>query len=298
MTDRHWQCLQKGPGLWMGSFEAMKSPCEVWLETDEDEARQLIQWAAQESWRIEKKYSRFRDDSVLTRLNNNTGQWQALDPETAALLHFANECWSLTDGMIDITIGGYMKHWRFDGRTRPPPRKLLKQCADNVGWNKCQLNDDRLFLPRGMSLDLGGIGKEYAVDAIAVALAAKLTTGGIMVNFGGDLTAIRARSDGSPWTIAVENIHVPDTPLQTIRLLTGAVATSGSSKRYAVDKRGKVLGHILNPKTGWPVAHGPASVTVVADSATQCGMLSTCAMLQGRRAKSFLAEQKVQYFIQ
>ena len=282
----------------MGSFEAMKSPCEVWLETDEAQAQRLSQWAAQETWRIENKYSRFRDDSVLTRLNDNAGQWQTLDTETAALLHFADECWSLTDGMIDITIGGYMKYWRFDGHTRPPPRKLLKQCAANVGWDKCRLKDDQLYLPRGMSLDLGGIGKEYAVDAIAVALATKLPTGGIMVNFGGDLTAIRARQDGSPWTIAVENIHAPETALHTIRLLRGAVATSGSSKRYAVDKRGKILGHILNPKTGWPVAHGPASVTVVADSATQCGMLSTYAMLQGRQAESFLAQQKVQYFIQ
>jgi FAD:protein FMN transferase len=298
MTDRHWQCLQKGPGLWMGSYEAMKSPCEIWLETDEAQARRLTQWAAQESWRIEEKYSRFRDDSVLTRLNNSAGAWQALDTETAALLRFAGECWSLTDGMIDITVGGYMKLWRFDGRTRPPSRKLLKQQAAFVGWEKLQLNDDQLFLPTGMSLDLGGIGKEYAVDAVAVALAAKSPSGGIMVNFGGDLMAVRARANGSAWTIAVENIHSPQTPLQTILLLQGAVATSGSSKRFAVDKYGKILGHILNPRTGWPVAHGPASVTVIAESATQCGMLSTYAMLKGRQAESFLAQQKVQYFIQ
>ncbi|MFV9615918.1 MAG: FAD:protein FMN transferase [Gammaproteobacteria bacterium] len=298
MTEYNWQCLQKEPGLWLGGYEAMKSPCEIWLESDELQARKLIQWAAEETWRIEKKYSRFRADSVLSQINKNTGQWQTLDAETAALLHFAGECWSLTDGMIDITIGGYMQYWRFDGRTPPPPRKKLKQYAANVGWEKLQLKKNQLFLPQGMSLDLGGIGKEYAVDSIAMALATKLPAGGIMVNFGGDLAAIRAKSDGSPWIIGVENINHPQSPQQTIQLLQGAVATSGSSKRYAVDKRGKVLGHILNPKTGWPVAHGPASVTVVANTATQCGMLSTYAMLKGKQAASFLSQQQLQYFIQ
>jgi thiamine biosynthesis lipoprotein len=298
MADRHWQCQKKAPGLWLGSYEAMKSPCEIWLETDEKQARKLTQWAAEESWRIEKKYSRFRADSVLSQLNQRANQWQTLDTETMALLQFAGECWSLTDGLIDITIGGYMQYWRFDGHTPPPPRKQLKQQAAYVGWDKLQLKGRELFLPAGMSLDLGGIGKEYAVDTIAVMLASRLPSGGIMVNFGGDLCAIRARLDQTPWTIGVEDVRSPQSSLQTIQLLQGAVATSGSSKRYAVDKRGKVLGHILNPKTGWPVAHGPASVTVVAETATQCGMLSTSAMLKGKHAEAFLSEQQVRYFIQ
>ncbi len=298
MTERNWQCQQKGEGLWLGTFEAMKSPCEIWLETGEENARALIQWAASETWRIEEKYSRFRSDSVLSQINQQAGQWQTLDMETLSLLNFADECWRLTDGMIDITVGTYLKHWHFDSNTRPPPRKLLKQLAASVGWEKIQLQQGNLLLPEGMQLDLGGIGKEYAVDAVALALAAKLAEGGIMVNFGGDLMAIRAKLDQSPWTVGIENIVADESAVKVISLFRGAIATSGSTKRYAVDKRGRPLGHILNPKTGWPVAHGPASVTVIADTATQCGMLSTYAMLQGEQAEDFLQQQDVRFLLQ
>lgn len=298
MHDRACSCQKKDENLWLGQFEAMKSPCEIWLETDEVQAKSLIQWAADETWRIEKKYSRFRSDSVLSQINQQAGQWQDLDIETLSLLNFADECWRLTGGMIDITVGTYLKHWCFDGKTRPPPRKLLKQLVSKVGWDKLKLQQGKLLLPVGMQLDLGGIGKEYAVDSVALVLASKLAQGGIMVNFGGDLIAIRPKLDRTPWTIGVESIQAGQTIMKTVALLQGAIATSGSTKRYAVDKRGKILGHVLNPKTGWPVAHGPASVTVVADTATQCGMLSTYAMLQGENAADFLQQQGVEFYVQ
>jgi len=298
MLNQQWQCLKKGKDLWMGAFEAMKSPCEVWLETDESQARALTEWAANETWRIEKKYSRFRDDSLLSQINRQAGAWQELDTETLSLLTFADECWQLTDGMIDITIGTYLQYWKFDGITPPPSRKQLKHVAHRVGWDKVQIEQGQLLLSDGVQLDFGGIGKEYAVDSVALALTDKLVEGGIMVNFGGDLMAIRARLDKQPWTIGVESIQQDKEQTDTIELYQGAIATSGSTKRYAVDKRGKVLGHILNPKTGWPVAQGPASITVVANTASQCGVLSTYAMLQGNNAEAFLREQEVQFYLQ
>jgi len=298
MSQAEFHIEQKSSGLWLGTFEAMKSPCEVWLETTQVDAEKLTQWAANEAQRIEYKYSRFRDDSVLSQINKNAGDWQTLDNETASLLQFADECWQLSDGLIDITIGAYMKLWCFDGKTPPPARKLLKATADNVGWEKVELKTNQFFLPANMQIDLGGIGKEYAVDSIALALANKLSSGGIMVNFGGDLSAIRVKTDKTPWTIGVENIKNSQQALNTIKLYQGAIATSGSTKRFAVDKKSKPLGHILNPKTGWPVAHGPASVTIVANTATQCGLLSTLAMLKGKQAEEFLQQEDVKYFIQ
>jgi len=298
MSVPDFHITKKDSGLWLGTFEAMKSPCEIWLETSREHAEQLTQWAANEAKRIEHKYSRFRDDSVLSEINKSAGNWQTLDAETESLLYFANECWQLSEGMIDITIGAYMKHWRFDGKTPPPARKLLKETAHLVGWDKVELKTNELFLPAGMQIDLGGIGKEYAVDSIALALANKLNNGGIMVNFGGDLSAIRAKVNQTPWIIGVENIKRTQQALSTIKLHQGAIATSGSTKRFAVDKKGKLLGHILNPKTGWPVAHGPASVTVVGNTATQCGLLSTYAMLKGKKAEAFLQQEDVKYFIQ
>jgi len=288
------------PGLWLGKFEAMKSPCEVWLQVDsEDQAVELTWLAAQEAWRVEEKYSRFLSESMIGHINRSHGQWVELDPETLSLMHFADTSWRATDGLLDITIGGFMRLWRFDGKTPPPPRSRLKKAKAYVGWDKVELAGNRIRLPEGVSLDLGGIGKEYAVDRTAMLLNKLVPRGGLMVNFGGDLNAHRPRSSGRPWEIGVEAMAANRKKvIQRISLVRGAVATSGDTKRFAVDRRGKVLGHVLNPRTGWPVANGPATVTVISGLATQAGVLSTCAMLKGPKAESFLSRQGVRFYVQ
>lgn len=300
MTEpqRSWTITEKSPGLWLIQFEAMRSPCEVWLEANQTSAESALVWAAKEAWRIEQKYSRFNPDSVLSQINQKAGDWQTVDEETASLLEFADQCWQLTDGLIDVTIGGFLSFWRFDGKTPPPTRNQLKKQAPFVGWQKVKLDGDKLFLPEGMRLDFGGIGKEYAVDSIALELANRFPGTGVMVNFGGDLMCSGGKQDGSAWTVAVENPHNIQQPIEVIELRKGAVATSGDVKRFAVDKRGKVLGHILDPKTGWPVAKGPATVTVMGQTASQCGLLSTLAMLKGKHAGEFLKSQGVRYWLQ
>lgn len=297
-SQRSWTINEKSPGLWLIQFEAMRSPCEVWLETDQASAEPALIWAAQEAWRIESKYSRFDPNSVLSQINQAAGAWQTVDEETASLLEFADQCWQLTEGLIDVTIGGYLSLWRFDAHTPPPTRNQLKKQAQYVGWQKVNLDGDQLLLPEGGRLDFGGIGKEYAVDSIALELANRFPGKGVMVNFGGDLMASGGKQDGSAWTVGIENPHKIDRPVEVIELRKGAVATSGDVKRYAVDKRGKVLGHILDPKTGWPVAKGPATVTVMGQTASQCGLLATLAMLKGKQANDFLKTQGVRYWLQ
>lgn len=291
---------KKGPGLWLGSFEAMKSPCELWVETpSQEQAEDLTRQVAEEAWRIEEKYSRFLPESVIGQINASQGSWVNLDQETKLLMRFADESWHATGGLLDITIGGFMRLWRFDGKTPPPPRSALKKARKLVGWDKVRLSKKGIKLQPGMSLDLGGIGKEYAVDRAAMLVVKQLKKGGIMVNFGGDINAIRSRLNGQPWRVGIEAVK-PDQeaiPL-VINLLRGGIATSGHTKRYAVDAQGKVLGHVLNPRTGWPVAGGPATATVISGVATQAGVLSTCALLKGRKAEDFLKEQGVRYFVQ
>src|SRR5205823_2453742 len=107
-----------------------------------------------------------------------------------------------------------------------------------------------------------------------------------LVNLGGDIAAWGERL----WSVGIEDVSHPGEVVQTIYLRQGAIATSGTSKRFTkVD--GKTLGHILNPKTGWPVQNTPRSVTVAAKTCTEAGLWSTLAMLQGANAESFLQEQ-------
>jgi FAD:protein FMN transferase len=143
-------------------------------------------------------------------------------------------------------------------------------------------------------LDFGGIGKEYAVDCAYELLAARVLTP-FLVNFGGDLRANRRPTHG-PWQVGVER---PDTDREATMLLDleyGALATSGDSRRYLL-KDGIRYGHILNPRTGWPVPGSPRSITVAASSCTEAGLLSTVAMLHGAAAQAYLEEQGVRYWL-
>jgi thiamine biosynthesis lipoprotein len=116
-----------------------------------------------------------------------------------------------------------------------------------------------------------------------------------LVNFGGDLRANRPPPHG-PWQVGIER---PDTDRQAsllLELTQGALATSGDSRRYLL-KNGVRYGHILDPRTGWPVPGSPRSVTVAASTCTEAGLLSTLALLNGARAQQFLEEEGVRYWI-
>ena len=115
-----------------------------------------------------------------------------------------------------------------------------------------------------------------------------------MVNFGGDLRAVGHGADSSPWLIGIEKPDENERSVGEIELADGAVATSGDAKRFCTYK-GKRLGHILNPRTGWPVSDMPRSVTVIAEYCMVAGFLATMAMLSGDEAEQFLDEQEVKY---
>lgn len=148
-------------------------------------------------------------------------------------------------------------------------------------------------MPAQMEIDLGGIGKEYAVDRCG-ALVRKQGGDPCLVNFGGDLVATAAPTRRSTWKVAVEG-EEPDLPDRIIDLKQGALATSGDARRF-LSKDGVRYGHILDPTTGWPVPDAPRSVTVAADTCVQAGMLSTLAMLRGAAAETFLETQNVGFW--
>jgi thiamine biosynthesis lipoprotein len=277
-------------------FTAMASPCEVLLSSvDRDAALAIGTAAAEEAWRIEKKYSRYRDDSVIAWIHGHRNTSIEVDEETASLLDFANQCFVLSQGLFDITSGVLRRAWKFDGSDRIPDPAAIDRLLHLVGFDKVQWESPRLLLPAGMELDFGGFGKEYAVDRAYALLAARHNAEAFLVNFGGDLRANRSPAHG-PWQVGVER---PDTDREATMLLDlehGALATSGDSRRYLL-KHGVRYGHILHPGTGWPVPGSPRSVTVAASSCTEAGLLSTVALLHGTGAGAFLEEQGVRYWL-
>lgn len=292
---RELQLIDRGD-YWLACFEAMASPCEVLLDCEnKSDAQALAQIAAQEAWRIEQKFSRYRDDGIVPLINNSAGSPVEVDTETALLLDFAFECYRLSEGLFDISSGVLRKLWHFDGSDNIPESTAVEQLLAFVGLDKVRWEKPTITLARGMEIDFGGIGKEYAVDRCAKLLGEQLDIP-LLVNFGGDIAVTRPRRDGSSWQVGIENPDVESDMPARVAIARGGLATSGDAKRFLLHK-GKRYSHVLNPLSGWPIENAPRSVTVAAASCIDAGMLATFAMLMGAQAEQFLDEQQVKCWV-
>ncbi len=279
-------------------FRAMACGCEVRLwANDETEARSWAQAAIAEVRRIEAKFSRYRDDSVTTRINRAAGGPPVtVDEETAALIDFGEALWRASDGRFDLTSGVLRRVWRFDV-PRLPRAEEVEAVLARVGWSavEWERTQRRLRLPReGMELDFGGVGKEYAADRAAAALAARGARHGF-VNLGGDVRAFGAAPDGAAWRIGIQHPRAAaGVTLGAIELEAGGLATSGDYERY-FELEGQRYCHLLDARSGWPVQHWQ-SVSVSAPACVAAGACSTLAMLLPRaQALEFLRAQGVAY---
>lgn len=294
MCDR-WQ-LQWCEDHWCGTFLAMASPCEVLLETDDAGlAESLLRLATAEAWRIEGRLSRYIPDNPIDRINRAAGNAVEVDEEIARLLDFAQRCHALSDGLFDITSGVLRQVWHFDGSDRVPVAEDVATCVKRVGWDKVTWTPPLLRLLPGMEIDLGGIGKEYAVDRTATLLA-RAADISFVVNYGGDIQINRPKRSGRSWQVGIEDPCASRSSVHMLDIPRGGIATSGDASRF-LKKDGRRYSHVLDPRTGWPVADAPRSVTVLAPHCTEAGLLATLALLHGARAEKFLQQQGVRSLV-
>lgn len=273
----------------------MASPCELLVETDDTAlAGRLGELAEAEVLRIERKFSRYLADSVLSRINRSDGKPVRVDDETIRLLDYAAQCYSLSGHRFDVTAGVLRRVWKFDGSDRLPAQEAVAALLPLIGWEKVDWRSPHIVLPSGMEIDFGGIGKEYAVDRVAH-MVMQQTSVSAVINFGGDLFVTGPRADGSAWQIGVDDPRASGQGVLGFLSVThGGVATSGDARRFLY-KYGVRYGHILDPLTGWPAQGAPRAVTVVAATCTDAGMLATFSMLEGASAEEFLRAQGVAY---
>lgn len=285
--------LQPRPWGFLGSFTAMASPCELLMAVDDEPiARQMLQLAFDEAKRIEGKFSRFIKGNLVWQLNHAQGKPTPIDAETHHLFEFAQQCFQLSEAAFDISACPLMALWRFDGSHRVPLQTDIDTALLNVGFTHIALTDTTVTMPAGMSVDFGGIGKEYAVDRTAQMLAQRWPTSSVLVNFGGDIACPISKDEG--WQVGIENPQQLDSAAALLTIRQGALATSGHTRRY-IEVAGKRYGHIINPKNGYPVEQAPLSVTVLAPNCVMAGMLATMSMLKGADAEAFLQQQGVDF---
>lgn len=274
--------------LYQYAFKAMGTPCEIQLYGSvKSEVSRVAEAAIADVRRLEAVYSRYRDDSFLAEINRvavNGGSIE-VDSETAGLLDYAEACYCASDGLFDITSGILRQAWNFKSG-QLPNEQTIRSLLDRVGWDKVRWLAPYLEFPvAGMEIDLGGVVKEYATDRAASICWERGVQNG-MVNLGGDIKIIGPHVDGSPWKIGIRHPRQLETVLHTLALHTGALASSGDYER-CITIDGIRYGHVLNPKTGWPVKK-MAAVSVVGDFCVVAGSASTIGMLKDEKAKDWL----------
>ncbi|RMG44619.1 MAG: FAD:protein FMN transferase [Candidatus Dadabacteria bacterium] len=269
--------------LFQYTFKAMGGTNVVALYSRSvTEARLGFEIVEKEVRRIEHKYSRYLKCGIVYEINAAAGESVVkVDDETADLLDFADSCFHLSEGLFDITSGVLRRAWDFNLK-RVPTTAQLEQVLPLIGWEKVSWKYPRIrLLVKGMEIDFGGFGKEYAVDR-AVVLLRKAGMQHGFVNLNGDIAAVGPRPDGSPWIVGVKHPRREGSVIARAALFRGAIATSGDYERF-MTVNGRRYCHILNPFNGWPVSD-LQSVTVYSPSCLAAGSMATIAMLQGRQA--------------
>ena len=272
-------------------FAALGTNCLIKFRLD-DERGALEFAAAALDWigKFEAKFSRFRPDSMVSRINAAAGrEWVKTDSEMETLLDIAAEVHACTDGIVDPTMLPLLKVWDWKvAHVKLPAREDVKTALALTGWRKVQRRPGAVFLPAaGMGLDFGGFGKEFAVDWLA-ALARQAGIQDAIVALGRDIHAMGGNGAHPFWHIGIEDGNQPGTCWGGLGVNGKAVSASGDYARY-FSHDGVRYGHILDPRTGWPVANGMRAVTVVANTCLQAGIYSTAVFILGARDGLYLA---------
>jgi len=271
-------------------FKAMGTPCDIQLfARTVQQATLAANSVIADVERLEAKYSRYRETSFISEINRvaSAGGSIEVDAETASLLDYAVTCYEQSDGLFDITSGILRKAWKFH-ENRLPDQAMIDVLLEKVGWHKLIWKKLTLrFSVTGMELDFGGVVKEYAVDRAATICYSHGIEHGV-INLGGDIKVIGPRADGSPWRVGIRHPRQRDGLLDTVSLYKGALASSGDYERCIMIDSVR-YGHVLNPRTGWPVRH-MAAVSVVGDFCVVAGSASTIAMLKEDKGKAWLEE--------
>ena len=266
------------------TWTALGTRCSVQYSVTSAAQAQAFETAAV-GWvaAFEAKYSRFRPDSLLSRINAAAGLAPvAIDAEMEGLLALCDRLHFMTQGVLDPTALPLLRLWDYKAaHPRLPTEDELVAARRLVGWKKVQRTPGHVFLPeRGMALDFGGFGKEWAVDIVAQ-IARDHGLPAALVDFGHDLRAFGVPPGRPAWHIGLEDPANPGATKGSLALTQGqGVASSGDYlRRVVID--GVRYGHIVDPRSGRPVANGCLQATVIAPTCLQAGVLATAAFVLG-----------------
>lgn len=284
--------LQPDPqGVRRLDFKALGTNCSIKFRLNDDTASLLfansaLRWLGD----FEAKFSRYRPSSVISRINTAAGGiWTQIDAETEHMLNLAEDLHRRTHGIIDPTLLPLLRVW--DWKTvhlKLPPAAEIQAALALTGLEKIGRRPGAVRLPqKNMGLDFGGFGKEYAVDYLA-RMAGQHGISDALIDLGRDIHALGGNGKHPFWHVGIEDGRQPGRCWGGLAVSGRAVSSSGDSARHFIHG-GVRYGHILDPRTGWPVANGMRAVTVIANSCLEAGAYSTAVFVLGAREGLHLA---------
>ena len=254
------------------------------------EDAQVLKDALEECGRYEKLLSRTVEDSDVWRINHAEGEPVTVSEDTISILQCAGQISGLSGGAFDATIAPVSTLWDFtSGSAVLPEAETIAKAAELVDYTKVMIDGNRVTLPAGMMIDLGGIAKGYIADRIKTYLEKRGVKHAIL-SFGGNVVAIGTKPDSSQWTVGIQDIDKgTGASMLKTRISGGSVVTSGIYER-GFDLDGVRYHHLLSPDTGWPAQNELASVTIISDSSMEGDALSTAAFVLGLEKGTELIE--------
>lgn len=281
-------------GATMGTTYSVKA---VGL-TENDGGAEIKVGVAQVLETVNRRMSTYDENSEVSRLNNHgSGTWMNVSNDLLSVMEEALRISKLSRGAFDVTVGPLVNLWGFGpsgGRERAPEEEAIRQALGSVGYQRIRVRSSPPGIMKespNIYVDVSAIAKGYAVDRVAD----YLETQGIhryLVEVGGELRAKGRNARGVPWRIAIEKPVTGHRTIHTVVEIAGnAVATSGDYRNY-FEENGKRFSHTIDPRTGRPVGHKLASVTVIHPSAMRADALATALMVLGPEEGYALAERE------
>jgi thiamine biosynthesis lipoprotein len=239
--------------------------------------------------RLERQMSTYQADSDLSRFNASASTgWFPVPRELAEVVALARRVSDETDGAFDVTVGPLVNVWGFGaGRSGVPqdvpPAEAIAAAKARVDYRRLDVRLDPPALKKSRAdlyVDLGGIAKGYAADAVGAFLESR-TVSDYLAQIGGEVRARGKSHLGRPWHLGIET-PTPDVRrvLAQVELADSSISTSGDYRNF-FDVGGRRFSHEIEPRTGWPTQRGAASVSVIHSSGAYADAMATALMVLG-----------------
>ncbi len=243
--------------------------------------------------KVDHSMSTYKKDSEISRFNrSNVGQQLEISQEFADVLHISREIWQLSEGAFDPTLGPLVDLWGFGPKATGdlfPSDQDITAALKNTGFDGVVLKGLTLTKNKPVALDLSAVAKGYAVDIVSNYLEMNALPD-YLVEVGGEIRVSGFNSEGMPWRVAIEQPQLLSSVNKIVGLTDMSIATSGDYRNY-FERDGIRYSHTIDPRTGKPIDHNLASVTVLIDSCAEADAWATAFSVLGAQQSIELAEK-------